>query len=212
MHPPPAPPPPPDDHNHLTNQRTTPDGEKTEATTPAQAIASQVQTQRKPLRSKSWSSSLTKGIRQLEIWHQRMGHHPSPTVLQRTRKAVEGIPPLPNASPIFHCRYCDKAKQHKAARGPTEYNNAFLPGTIFHMDLGFFRGPSNLTEAVRDGANPSSTTIIKSIEGNTSYLSIVDAATRYLWVFPLKSKQPPIELVDKFLSRYGSKHHSQRTI
>ena len=83
---------------------------------------------------------------------------------------------------------------------------------MFHIDLGFFRGPSNLTDVVRDGANPSSTTIVKSIEGNTTYLSIVDAATRYLWVFPLKSKQPPIELVDKFLSRYGSKHHSQRTI
>ena len=74
------------------------------------------------------------------------------------------------------------------------------------MDLGFFRGRSNLTEVVQDGANSLSTTIIKSIEGNTSYLSIVDAATRYLWVFPLKSKQPPIELVDKFLS------HSQQTI
>ena len=110
-----------------------------------------------------------------------------------------------------------QAKQHKAARGPTEYNKACLPGTMsgtmLHMDLGFFRGAPNLTEAVRDGANPSNITIIKSIEGSTSYRSIVDAVTRYLWVFPLKSKQPPIEeLVDKFLSRYGSKHHSQRTI
>ena len=174
-HPPRAPQPPPDNHQEdRMNQRTTSDGEKTEATTLAQAIAPQVQTQRTPHRNRSWSSSLTKGIRQLEIWPQRMGH-PAPTVLQRTQKSVEGIPPLPNASPIFHCRYCNKAKQHKAARGPTEYNNAYLPGTMFHMDLGFFRGPSNLTEVVRDGANPSSTTIIKNIEGNTSYLSIVDA-------------------------------------
>jgi hypothetical protein len=59
---------------------------------------------------------------------------------------------------------------------------------------------------VNDGANPSKDTIIKSIDGNVTYLSIVDAATRYLWVFPLKSKNPPTELIDKFLSRYGSKH------
>jgi hypothetical protein len=132
--------------------------------------------------------------------------HPAPTVLQRTQKAVEGIPKLPNASPIFHCRFCDQAKQHKAARGKTEHNDAYMPGTMFHMDLGFFRGPPNLTAIVHDGANPEYPTIVKSIEGHTTYLSIVDAATRYLWVFPLKSKHPPIELIDKFLRRYGNKH------
>jgi hypothetical protein len=154
----------------------------------------------------NWTSNLTKGIRQLEIWHQCIMGHPSPTVLQRTQRVVEGIPKLPNAAPIFHCRYCAKAKQHKSARGPAEQNDAYLPGTMFHMDLGFFRGPSNLPEVVRDGVNPSKKTIIKSIDGHTSYLSIVDAATRHLWVFPLKTKHPPIELIDKFLSRYGTKH------
>ena len=59
----------------------------------------------------SWTSNLTKGIRQLETWHQRMGH-PAPTVLQRTQRAVEGTPKLPDATPLFHCRSCDKAKQH----------------------------------------------------------------------------------------------------
>jgi hypothetical protein len=131
--------------------------------------------------------------------------HPLPQVLQRTQKVVEGIPHLPNVSPNFHCRFYDKVKQHKAARGKAEHNNAYLPGTMFHMDLGFFRGPSNLPEVVHDGAAPANPTLVKSIEGDTSYLSIVDAATRYLWVFLLKSKHPPIELLDKFLSRYGNK-------
>jgi hypothetical protein len=156
------------------------------------------------------TANLTKSIRQLEIWHQRMGH-PSPQVLQRTQKVVEGIPHLPNASPIFHCRFCNKAKQHKAARGKAEHNNVYLPGTMFHMDLGFFRGPSNLPSVVNAGAAPENPTLIKSIDGHTSYLSIVDAAMRYLWVFPLRSKHPPIELLDKFLSRYGN-NGSQRSI
>jgi hypothetical protein len=134
-----------------------------------------------------------------------MGHHPSPTVLQRTQKCVEGMPKLPNATPIFHCRFCDQAKQHKAARGQPENNDAHLPGTMFHMHLGFFRGPSNLEAAVHKGAQPSDTTIIKSIEGHVAYLSIVDAATRMLWTFPLKSKHPPIAIIEKILNRYGTK-------
>jgi hypothetical protein len=209
QHPPPTPPPPPDksreatqDNDESTNHQAT-DESATSAPAPKPSPSTSI-------RTKSWTSGLTKGIQLLEIWHQRMGH-PSPSVLQRTQKVVEGIPKLPDASPIFHCRMCDKAKQHKAARGTTEHNDAYLPGTMFHMDLGFFRGPANLVEVVRDGAVPSSTTIIKSIEGYTSYLSIIDAATRFLWVFPLKNKHPPIELIDKFLSRYGNKH-PHRTI
>jgi hypothetical protein len=42
-------------------------------------------------------------------------------------------------------------------------------------------------------------------------LSIIDVATRYLWIFPLKSKHPPIALIDKLLHRYGNKH-PHRTI
>jgi hypothetical protein len=80
--------------------------------------------------------------------------HPSPIVLQCIQKAVEGIPKLPNASPKFHCRFCDQAKQYKAAHGKPEQNNACLPGTMFHMDLGFFRGSSNLYSVVCDGAAP----------------------------------------------------------
>ena len=134
-------------------------------------------------RNTSWTSGLTKGIRQLEIWHQKMGH-PAPTVLQRTQKCVKGIPKIPDAAPIFHCRFCDQAKQHKVARGKPESNDAYLPGTMFHMDLRFFRGPSNLEDVVHNGAQPSDTTIIKSIDGHVAYLSIVDAATRMLWTFP----------------------------
>jgi hypothetical protein len=88
-------------------------------------------------------------------------------------------------------------------------NNAYLPGTMFHMNLGFFRGPSNLTDVVCEGARPTGPTIVKSIDGHTTYLSIVDAATRHLWVFPLKTKHPPIGLIDKFLNRYGTKNSTR---
>jgi hypothetical protein len=65
-----------------------------------------------------------------------MGHpYPSPAMLQRAQRAVEGIPKLPDATPIFHCQFCDKAKQHKSAQGKPESNGAYLPGTMSHMDL-----------------------------------------------------------------------------
>jgi hypothetical protein len=197
--PPPQPSPPPDAAQHAPNETANPKSTPETTTEP---------TAKQPnpsyMRTASWTSNLTKGIRLLEIWHQKMGH-PSPAVLQRTQKAVEGIPKLPDATPIFHCRFCDQAKQHKSARGKPEINDAYLPGTMFHMDLGFFRGPSNLEEVVHMGATPSDTTIIKSIEGNVAYLSIVDASSRHLWTFPLKSKHPPIAIIEKFLSRYGTK-------
>jgi hypothetical protein len=41
-------------------------------------------------------------------------------------------------------------------------------------------------------------------EPYNSYLLIVDAASRYLWAFLLKNKDPPIELIDKFLSKHGT--------
>ena len=116
-HPPPAPQPPPDeDEEELTNQRKTPDGETTEATTPAQAIAPQAPTQRTSHRSRSWSSSLTKGIRQLEIWHQRMGH-PSPTVLQRTQNELKEYhrSPMPVRSSI-----ADTATRPSSTRQPED--------------------------------------------------------------------------------------------
>ena len=83
-HPPPTSAPPPDAHKDLSKEIASPGSEKAEEMAPAaqEPVAPPAQTQRTLLRSKSWTSSLTKGIRQLEIWHQRLGH-PSPAVLQK---------------------------------------------------------------------------------------------------------------------------------
>jgi hypothetical protein len=95
----------------------------------------------------------------------------------------------------------NSTRQHKASR------SVMMPTC---MDMGFFRGPSNLEEAVHHGANPSSETINKSIEGNVCCLSIIDAAMSVPWTFPLKSKHPPAALIEKFLSRHGTKHLNQK--
>jgi hypothetical protein len=145
---------------------------------------------------------LTKSLEQLELWHQRMGH-PAPRALQQTQQVVEGIPNLPNNNSIFSCPFCDMAKLRKADRNKTSLREVFIPGTSFHMDLGFIRGPSNLEDVVKNGATPTKT-IIKSRDGYEAYLLIVDAASRYIWVFLLKSKHPPIATIAQFLQKHGT--------
>ena len=123
--------------------------------------------------------------------------------MKRTQQVVDGIPQLPDASPFFCCPFCDKAKMRKNHGGKRSTREAFIPGTSFHMDLGFIRGPKNLQEVLHNGAAPQET-IIKSHDGFSSYLLIIDAATRYIWVFLLKSKDPPIAIIDQFLNKHGT--------
>jgi hypothetical protein len=151
----------------------------------------------------NWTSQLSKALQKLELWHQRMGH-PASRTLRNTQKVIDGIPILPEASSIFCCPFCDKAKMSKSHHGGKHSTReAFLPGTAFHMDLGFLRGPDNLQEVLNSGATPTKT-IQKSHDGYNCYLLIVDAASRYLWSFLLKNKDPPIDLVDKFLAKHGA--------
>jgi hypothetical protein len=60
-------------------------------------------------------------------------------------------------------------------------------------------------------SRPSKTqTAQHSHHGYSAYLIIVDAATRYVFYFPLKSRSPPLALIDKFLSKNG--HPSRQVI
>jgi hypothetical protein len=152
--------------------------------------------------TKTWTSNAFKAIEQLELWHQRMGH-PSPRALFNTQRVVEGIPSLPHDYPIFKCPFCDMAKLRKSNRNKASTREAFLPGTSFHMDLGFIRGPSNLEDVVKNGATPTKT-IVKSRDGYEAYLLIVDAATRFIWTFLLKGKHPPLATITQFLAKHGA--------
>jgi transposase InsO family protein len=140
-------------------------------------------------------------MKNLELWHQRMGH-PSNRTLRRTQRVIDGIPRLPDAEAIFSCPFCDKAKLRKHhGKGPST-RETFLPGTSFHMDIGFIRGPKNLKEVINNGATPKET-IIASHDGYTCYLLIIDSATRYVWTFLLKERSPPISLLKQFLTKHG---------
>ncbi len=48
--------------------------------------------------------------------------------------------------------------------------------------------------------------VVLLYDGYSSYLLIIDKASRYIWVFLTNSKEPPLDIIDAFLSRFGHKH------
>ena len=69
----------------------------------------------------------------------------------------------------------------------------------FYMDFGFMRA-SALDYSRRDKAKDR---VVFSYDGYSSYLLIVDEASRYIWVFLTASKSPPLDIVKEFLNQQG---------
>jgi transposase InsO family protein len=122
--------------------------------------------------------------------------------ISKTEIRVDGMPPLPDATPIFNCKFCDMAKQRKSNRGLPVSSENYKPGTACHVDLGFIRGPDNLPDMVANGAAKGKH-ITEGRRGETYYLLIVDVATRHIWTFSLKNKNPRTTLIDSFLQKNG---------
>jgi hypothetical protein len=67
------------------------------------------------------------------------------------------------------------------------------------MDFGFMRAStSNFSKP-----NKKDDRVVLSYDGFSSYLLIVDEASRFVWVFLTGTKEPPLDIVDAFLSRFG---------
>jgi deoxyuridine 5'-triphosphate nucleotidohydrolase len=160
-----------------------------------------------------------------EIWHQRTAHAGAST-LESLHKHAIGVPQL-RGNAFYRCPSCMSGKlctkrpigkptPSKAAVRPskstqasstppppqTESNSTnpqMLPGQHFAMDYGFVRGTAYNIKT--EGGST-----VTSIDGMNSYLSIIDRATRYMWVFPCKSKTPPIETVKIILDKFKSSH------
>jgi hypothetical protein len=144
----------------------------------------------------------SQALKQLELWHQQMGH-PAPRTLQRTAQVVKGLPKIPSNFSHFHCPYCDIAKLAKKSGNPTSECETFIPGTAFHMDLGFIRGPKMVKDNMGISQPSKTQTAQQSHDGYLAYLIIVDAATSYVFCFPLKSQSPQLALINKFLNKNG---------
>jgi hypothetical protein len=152
----------------------------------------------------------TQNMKELELWHQRMGHCSTRT-LNETRKCVEGIPDLPTNNPFFKCPFCKRGKIVKKGGNKTIDKIIFIPGQAYHMDLAFVSGPSNLD--LETGSNIAPSPIVKkSRDGYIGFLTIIDVSSRKLWTHPIKNKGSPIAYIDKFLKRHIRTTNPSNTI
>ena len=138
------------------------------------------------------ATRMEKDVLNYETWHQGFAHC-SEKRLRLMQQHVDGIPSFhhPTIPHVVKCRACDVAKLRKAPRGePTQLPPSTVNGQIFHMDIGFFRGPANL-QAVLERTEEAQPKLIESRQGYVCYLLIVDAKSRYVWAFPMKSKAVP---------------------
>jgi hypothetical protein len=111
---------------------------------------------------------------------------------------VTGIPPGFHYHPFRFIDWKEEARIQKqaalrAAKWTTECRRRF------YMDFGFmWASTTNFTQP-----NKKSDWVVLSYEGFSAYLLIVDEASRYVWVFLTKTKTPPLDIIDLFLSRFG---------
>ena len=76
------------------------------------------------------------------------------------------------------CVICWKAKFRSPVRGLRVSTENYIPGSLLNIDFKFYD--------------------YVSIRDFTSVLTIIDAKTRYLWVFPGCDKKPPINKLTLF--------------
>ena len=137
------------------------------------------------------------GGAEYELWHQRLCH-PGQTVMDSVHISAEGVPNLKSKRhAFFHCDTCAHAKIHKSNRNKSITTKTTSRGERFHMDFGFVRGEEYKKQ------NKTTKKFITSIDGFNSYLIVVDAHTRFTWIYLTSCKEPPIDIVRNFLDDNG---------
>ena len=160
-----------------------------------------------------------------ELWHHRLGH-PGKTVTSIIHDYVDGVPKL-RANQFYCCAACMSGKFNKSHIGDnkqglksivkqlpkelqdkvktTTKNDTLLPkdqysvGQHLHMDFGFVRG-SDWSKKDNDGK------LVTSVDYYRSYLLIIDRASRYIWIYLRRTKEPPINLAEGLLTLWKNKY------
>jgi hypothetical protein len=89
-----------------------------------------------------------------------------------------------------------RVRKQPVGRDPA---HTLLPGQRFFIDFGFLWASSTNY----DTPNLATDCVVQSFDGYVTYVLIVDEGSRYVWVFPRKSKEPPTDLISHFLQMYG---------
>ena len=120
--------------------------------------------------------------------HTKYGHRSLATLQHMISKdLIDGIPKDTKLIDLpFRCPICDAAGATLLRRGRLVDTSKLPVGSLFHIDFTFWN--------------------TVSIRGFHAALIIVEATTRYMWFFPCRHKNPPIDLCLFFfdwLKRHG---------
>jgi hypothetical protein len=145
---------------------------------------------RKPWKTTQYTPASKAKILESETWCLRLGGC-SEQQLAELPKHVDGLPQKFEWHPFRFVDFREYARVHKqpVGRDPSRVSRK---AARFYFDFGFMRASTS------DFAKPSVETdrVVESFDGYNSYLLIVDEVTKYSWIFPTKSKDPPVELTN----------------
>ncbi len=111
---------------------------------------------------------------------------------------VMGTPPVFEYHPFRSIDFKEQAYiRRQAANRAAER----IPqcGAEFFMDFAFMRS------STEDYKRPNKNTdrVVTSYDGHSSHLIIVDGASRRVWEFLTKSKEPPLDILRTFMTKFG---------
>ena len=141
----------------------------------------------------------TSKARQLEseVWLLRLGS-PGVTQLDVLPQHVTGLPTTFEYHPFRFVDFKEQARIRKQAAQRLAVRTQERCRR-FYMDFGFMHA-STLDYARQD---KSKDCVVSSYDGFTSYLLVVDEASRFVWVFLTATKSPPIDIIKEFLIQHG---------
>jgi hypothetical protein len=129
-----------------------------------------------------------------ELWHQRLCHLHGRGVADLSSK-VDGMPKIKRPSDLHKCDSCISCNMKKAARGDGDTRKdatTFFQG--ISLDWGFICQKSANSERMR---------MLTGINGEQAYLLVADHKTDKLFGYTSDSKAPPIEWINKLLTKYS---------
>lgn len=131
------------------------------------------------------------------LWSSRLAF-PSDAQMDVITDHAEGLPSkfAPHPFAAIDVKLQATVSKQPAGKKPSRVSEA---GQRFYMDFAFMRASAD----DYGRRSKEKDRVIRSFDGYTSHLVIVDEVSRYVWVFLTKSKEPPVDLIRAFLKIHG---------
>jgi hypothetical protein len=155
---------------------------------------------RLPRQQKRYTPVTWDCLTESELWMLRLGL-PGEDQLDLFPGNDTGVPPGFHYHPFCFLDWKEEARIQKQAALRTAERTREIKRRCY-MDFGFMRAStSNFSQPSKKHDR-----VVLLYDGYSSYLLIINEALQYIWVFLTNSKEPPLHIINAFLSRFGHKH------